>query len=399
MSLPWIMKYIPRSSNEFFGHSSELLLIKNLVSSWKRGSKPVWIYGPSGVGKTAVAYALANDFNLELMEVNASDSRNAASIDSLIGGAVNQGSLFGRRKLILIDEIDGLSGTKDRGGIPALVKIVKNSSFPVIITGQDPFDKKFSSLRKACELVAFNPLPSSVIESALLRILNAESVSFNPSDVKKIALNVDGDLRAAINDVQSNVVDGSLRIDDSLLALRDHSEVIERALLRVFKTTDASFARGSFDMVSEDINEIMLWVDYNLPLEYSRIVDLQRAFDALSLADVFLGRIKRWQHYRFYVYAYDLLTAGIALAKDEKYKHRVSYSRSKRLLQIWMANQKNAKKNAIAEKVAVKTHCSVNRALDFIPFLQQIAVNDKSSFERIASFFDFNIEEKAWLSK
>ena len=69
----------------------------------------MWLWGDSGTGKTATAVALAHELGLELIEVNASDSRNKEAIGSLIGGAVNQGSLFGTGKLILVDEVDGLS--------------------------------------------------------------------------------------------------------------------------------------------------------------------------------------------------------------------------------------------------------------------------------------------------
>ena len=59
------------------------------------------------------------------------------------------------------------------------------------------------------------------------------------------------------------------------------------------------------------------WVEENIPREYKKNPDIARAFDALSIADTFFGRIRRWQYYRFYVYIYNLLSAGIAIAKEE----------------------------------------------------------------------------------
>ncbi len=399
MSKPWIIKHVPSSTAEIYGQSPGVELIKRLVTSWTRRSKPIWIWGTSGTGKTVTAHALADELNLELVEVNASDSRNASAIDELLGGAIKQGSLFGTSKLILIDEVDGLSGNKDRGGIPALIKVIKGSSYPVIITGLNPYDKKFSSLRKVCELVEFSPLPIRAITDCLSKILDSEKISYSLDSLQKIARSVDGDVRAAINDAQTSVVGSELKVDSLLLGTREHVEEIENALLRIFKTTDASFARGAFDSVDEDINKIMMWVDHNVPLEYSKVKDLQRAFDALGEADKFLGRIRRWQHYRFYVYAYDLLTAGIAVAKDDKYKGVTKYSQSSRILQIWIANQKNAKKRAIAEKVAVKTHTSTKRAMADIPFLQQLAINNPAGFASIADYYDLDREEVAWLKR
>lgn len=398
MSLPWIKKYLPQSSGEVVGQAG-ISLASSLIRNWSRKSKPIWFYGETGTGKTASALAFAKELGLELIEVNASDSRNKDAIGSLIGGAVKQGSLFGTGKLILVDEVDGLSGTKDRGSIPELLKVVKGSMYPIVITGLDPYDRKFSTLRKACELVEFKSLEYKDIMARLEMILRKEQVSFDESSLKKLAMSAGGDMRAAINDAQTFSGAGKLVIDDSLLGDREKTEKIENALLRVFKTTSAAVAKGAFDNVAEDVDKIMLWADHNLPLEYTKPADIYRAYDALAEADRFLGRIRRWQHYRFYVYAYDLLTAGLAVAKDERYPGVVKYKESDRLLKIWMANQKYLKRKAIAEKVAEKSHCSTKRALADIPFLQNIFLNNPDEAQKVALFYDLNKEEVGWLRK
>ena len=52
------------------------------------------IYGPSGTGKTCSVYAIANELGHEVVEVNASDMRNAEQINQKVGNAINQQSLF-----------------------------------------------------------------------------------------------------------------------------------------------------------------------------------------------------------------------------------------------------------------------------------------------------------------
>ena len=400
MAEPWIRKYLPQSSDEVVGHPSVIERVKPLLNRWSRKSKPLWFWGDPGSGKTAAAVALAKELGLELVEVNASDRRNKQSIHDHIGGAVKQGSLFGGGKLILIDEVDGLSGNQDRGGVPELLKVVKNSSYPVILTAQDPFDKKFSSLRKSCELVQFKTLQYKSILSRLRQIVKQEGVEYEEDALTKIARQAGGDMRAAINDAQTLSADGRLAADDvSLLATRDQSESIHQALIRVLKSTKADIARGAFDNVDDDIDQVMLWVDHNLPVEYSDPLDLQRGFDALSMADVFLGRIRRRQHYRFYVYAYDLVTAGVAVAKDDKYKGFATYKRSDRPLKIWMANQKYRKKKAIAEKIADATHASVNEGVRDVPYLKAVFEKNKQQAKVLAEAYDLDKEEVAWLSK
>ncbi len=400
MSEPWIHKYLPTSSKGIVGHPTAIARANALIDTWSRKSKPIWLWGATGNGKTSSAIGFAKEKSLELVEVNASDARNAQAIEERIGGAIKQGSLFGTSKLVLIDEVDGLSGRKDRGGIPTLIKLIKGSSYPIVITGTDPFDKKFSALRKVCELVEFKTLSYKSIALHVVGILKKENIEFEQAAVDKIAMAAGGDMRAAINDAQVFSNNGKLTVKDlELLGGREKTEKINNALLRVFKTTQAAVAKGAFDNVDEDIDHVMLWLDENLPTEYTKPLDLKRAYDALGDADKFLGRIRRWQHYRFYVYAYDLVTAGVAVAKDEKYKGFTSYKQTSRLLQIWMANQKNLKKKAIAEKVAEKTHTSKKEAIETIPFLQHIFLNNDELATNLASAFDFDKEEVGWLKK
>jgi replication factor C large subunit len=98
---------------------------------------PLVLHGPPGTGKTASVHALARELDLELIEVNASDVRNKASINELLGAALGQQSLFFKGNVILVDEADGLSGTKDRGGLQAVLALVKEARYPVIITANE----------------------------------------------------------------------------------------------------------------------------------------------------------------------------------------------------------------------------------------------------------------------
>jgi replication factor C large subunit len=395
---PWTKKYLPKGLKDMEGHGRAIDEMRRFVSNFKKG-KALLLYGGAGGGKTSSVYALAHDLNLELIEINASDTRNAEGIDSLAGNASRQMSLFYKSKIILVDELDGISGREDRGGVPAVVKLIESSSFPIILIASDPYTEKLSSLRKKSVLLEFVARPYTEILSLLKKICEKEAVKYDEEALSMIARRSGGDMRAAINDLQSVSSEKKVtRKEVEELGDREHTEKIIPALVKVFKTTDPSVALGAYDNIDEDLDKIFLWVDENLPKEYSRPEDLARGFEALSCADVFRGRILRWQHYRFYVYCYDLLSAGIALAKDEKYKSLIDYKQTSRLLKIWIANQKNLKKKAIAEKIADKTHTSKKRALqDVLPYLRATATINRKEAERIADYFELDPEQKEWL--
>ena len=187
--------------------------------------------------------------------------------------------------------------------------------------------------------------------------------------------------------------------DMEQLSERDKKESIIDALVRIFKIKDPKIASMAFNNVEEDTDQLFLWIDENLPKEYTKPEDLARAYNMLSRADVFRGRISRWQHWRFLVYINDLLTAGIAVSKDEKNKEFVSYGPTQRLLKIWRANMKYQQRKAIAEKIASKTHTSVKDTIkSTLPYVQYIMKKNKSSRVKLGEFFELDKEEVEWMS-
>ncbi|MBN1645910.1 replication factor C large subunit [Candidatus Woesearchaeota archaeon] len=398
--IPWTKKYLPKTLSDIAGHGKAIEQIRNFISKFKKG-KALMLYGSSGGGKTSAVYALAHDLGVELVEVNASDSRNADSINELVGNASKQMSLFFKSKLILVDELEGIAGRQDRGGVQAVQKLIESSTYPIILVVNDPYSEKLKSLRKASVLVEFTERPHADISSFLKKICQKEKVDYDEEALSMIARKSGGDMRAAINDLQSLSETNKKisRTDVEELGDRERTEAIIPALIKVFKTTEPGIALGVFDNVNEDLDKIFLWIDENLPKEYTKPADLARGFEALSRADVFKGRIMRWQYYRFYVYCYDLLSAGIALAKDEKYKTMTEYKPTSRILKLWMASQRNMKKKAISEKIGEKTHTSRKRAMqDTLPYLRAVFRNNKKEGERLSEFLDLDREQIEWLS-
>jgi len=401
--IPWTKKYQPKDASEVKGHEKALLEIKNFILNFKnQKKKAAIIYGQSGVGKTCSVYALAADLNYETFELNASDFRNKNMIESRLGSAIMQRSLFSNNKIILIDEIDGLSGKNDRGGVSALARLVDKSIFPIVMTATNPYNKKLNAIRKKANLIQFHNLNYLSVFSVLKNICNKEKIKFNEDALKSLARHAGGDLRSAINDLQTLTHETKELKNEDLKELsdRNRTENMLSALMKVFKTTDINIAIRAFENVEEDIGKQFLWIDQNLPIEYQKPEDLARAYNYLSKADVFKGRIRRWQHWRFLVYVNALISAGVAVAKDEKYKGFTSYKPTTRILKLWRANMKYQKRKSIASKIAEKTHTSSKRALqDTLPYLSLIFKKNKELSSKLVQEFEFDKDEIEWLRK
>ena len=336
---PWTQKYIPKNTKEVFGQNKAVSQLLDFISNYKSmKNKCCLLHGGVGSGKTSSVHAVANELNLELIEMNASDFRNKDKIETFLGSAIGQQSLFFKSKIILADEVDGISGTKDRGGLQAIMKLIEKSTFPIICTVNNAYDQKLSSLRKKCIVVEFSTLDYRTIANNLKRILDNEGCKYEEDALKALARRAGGDMRACINDLQTLTASGQK--DLTIAAVKDmennernKTENMMNAMLKVFKTTDIQVARTAFDNVDEDMDKIGLWLEENIPKEYEG-KSIRDAMMCMSKADVYKGRIRRWQHWRFIVYIFALYSAGVALSKDEKYKKFVKYEPTTKILKL-----------------------------------------------------------------
>ena len=390
---PFTFKYMPKNSAEIVGPEKALAELQEVIINYKK-KKPraAILYGPIGTGKTSSVYALAKELDYDLLEINSSDLRNAEKINSFLNSALGQQSLFFRPKLILIDEVDNLSGVKDRGCIPEIVKAIEKSLFPVIMTANDIYESKLKALKSKSALIEFPKIPNLAMVKALRAVCEQEGIPYEEKALSSLARQSDGDLRAALIDLQ--VLSGKVTFDE-VMSLSDRKRTISitSSLQRIFKSSSAEVALASLDDSELNLDEIFLWIDENLPEEYSG-PDLHSAYEKISRADLFRGRISRRQHWHFLVYINNLLSAGISSAKERKEAVFVKYRPPTRLLRIWQGRSKNAKKEEVAEILAAAIHASKNKALQHLPYLVKIIASQEDNSE-----FGFEQEQISWLKK
>lgn len=324
------------------------------------------LHGPAGTGKTSLALAAAHENNLDVLELNASDLRNRAKLEEVLKPATLQQSLFKKGKILLMDEVDGVTGT-DIGGVPELIRILEETKHPIIMTCNDVWQSKLGQLRGKCKIIEMKALSPAMIIDILKRVAEKEKIKRDASFFTQLAIKSQGDLRAAINDLQSYAMNDSLVVDSA--EKRDVEDTIFNILRRLFKERQDFL--NLFDSTKLSLDEILLWLEENIPREYKNEA-LAKAYFALGKADVFRGRIYRNQSWRFLIYQNIFQSAGISYAKDKPNLSFTKYEPPKRVLKIWMNNQKIAQKKSIAKKYARFVHCSTKRALMDFQMLRPI---------------------------
>ncbi len=401
-SLDWTEKYRPQTLPDVVGHNRAVEELKKWAQAWMHGTpeaRAVVLYGRAGIGKTTAAHALAHDMGWEVIELNASDQRTADIIEKVAGSASRMSTLdrSNMKRLIIMDEADNIHGTADRGGERAIVELIKKTSHPVILIANELYDMS-AGLRGACKPIQFNAVMSRSMIPALKRIADAEGIKCEQGVIEKIAENANGDLRSAINDLQA-MAQGktTLELNDIITVERDSKENIFKVLVKIFKGTNIREARDATFNLDENPEDLIQWVDENLPVEYTGANDLEEGYRYLGRASVFLGRVGRRQNYNMWRYAGVLMTAGIVVARSHRYTGFVKYQPPSLWRKLGHTRGMRQVRDSTAKKIG--TYCHVSTSFvrsQLFPFFRMILKDEKSS-SLVAASLALEPEEIAFL--
>lgn len=375
----WSAKYKPKNLREFVNHIESVEKFLKWTRRWKPGNKAMLFYGMPGTGKTSLVQAYSNENKLELIEMNASDWRSASKIQEVLGQSMKQSPLFKKSKIFLIDECDGLAGREDFGGVGAIIKIIRESKFPVVLIANNPFDSKLRTLRTYCELVEFKKITAWDIEKRLKEICDREDVKCDKEVLRQLAKMSGGDLRSAINDMEI-VCMGKKEIslkDLESLGDRERETNIFEALKFIFKTRSVLAAKLSIKNVDKDPEEIFWWIENNIANEYEDPEEIAKAFDALSMADVFRQIVSLKQNWRFRGYMIDMMTAGVSQAKKDVYRKFTGYKYPTNMIVLGRTKIKRKDEGEELLEISKQVHCSTRKIRkEFLPFLRLLRPRD-----------------------
>ena len=325
MSQSWTSLYRPKKREDFVGNPTAVAAVEKWLKSWKKKppkKRAIFLYGPPGIGKTSIAQVLAIEYDFDLIEINASDARNKSSLEEVLGKAIKQNvTLFGQRRLILLDEMDGLSGSNDRGGVSFIAKAIDESTAPMILvanTVKENMEQKFSSILRKVTSIEFKPITFQETYEKLEKIAKEQGVEVHPDVLDMIAMKVDGDLRSAIVDLET-ICRGKTVVnpgDSDLLSKRDRQDLTPNILNRIFSATSLWEARQTIRQSMISYDDLYDWIYENLPTVIDNPSERVKALETMARADIHQRRA-RTHDYRLLKYMFDLMTGGVAFCRDK----------------------------------------------------------------------------------
>ncbi|MDD2655746.1 MAG: replication factor C large subunit [Candidatus ainarchaeum sp.] len=377
-------KYAPQKIEEIPGNTELKQKLRRWALNWSRGEpgKPILLAGPTGTGKTALAVALAAEMGLELVQMGASELRNRERVEKVMHGAMLASTLSGRGKLVLIDDVDAMSGREDSGGISSIASVLRSPAQPIILTATNAWEKKISSLRFLCDILTLKRAIAPSIARLLSSIAEKEGLECPIGKIGEISENANGDIRGAINDLQA-----------CSPGMRDRGKDMFARMSALYRSTTYSEAReAGFGDVEHDY--FKLWIDENLPTVFSGN-ELAEAYSSLSRADIFDGRIRSRQYWGFLRYSGDLMCAGTALARPGAGQKFIRFSFPTYLRQMSATTATRATLRSLRAKAGRRLHTSGKEAEGFLPILAWMHANRPGEVE---SLYGLDEKEAEFLS-
>jgi len=297
----WSEKYRPQIISDMVGNEEPRSAIMEWFAKWKKGTKPLLLVGPPGIGKTTMAFLVAKQFGYDMIGLNASDVRSKSRINEILTPVLGNVSVLGT-PMIFVDEVDGLHGRGDYGGAAALVDILKEPTVPIVIAANDDTLEKMKNIKKVVKTISFKRIPPRLLRVYLENILKKEDVKLSPGSLIKVISKSRGDIRSMINLTQSLVTGFNPQTETSFEKINVEDGV------------NAFFKANSIDEARSVLYSMQINPREKINAFYSSIVTsnldnptLAKYLETISDADMIYGKIMKTQNWRLLRYLNDIL--------------------------------------------------------------------------------------------
>ncbi|RPA83877.1 putative DNA replication factor C subunit Rfc4 [Ascobolus immersus RN42] len=279
--LPWVEKYRPQVLSDIVGNEETVERLK-IIS--RDGNMPhLIISGMPGIGKTTSVLCLARtllgpSYKEAVLELNASDERGIDVVRSRIKSFAQKKVTLppGRHKIVILDEADSMTAGAQQA-LRRTMEIYSSTTRFAFACNQS--NKIIEPLQSRCAILRYARLSDSQVVKRLLEIIKAENVEYSEEGLAGLVFSAEGDMRQAINNLQSTVSGFGFVSADNVFKVVDSPHPIKvQAMLKAVKD-------GRIDPALEVLEE--LWA-----LGYSAVDVISTMFRVTKTVEGFSENTK-----------------------------------------------------------------------------------------------------------
>jgi len=381
----WSEKHRPQNISDMIGNEEARTAFVEWFTKWKKGTKPILLVGPPGIGKTTISNLAGKQFGYDMISLNASDVRTKSRITQVLTPVLGNITVLGR-PMIFVDEVDGIHGRADFGGAEALIKILKEPTIPIVLGANSDTSDKMKSIKKVVKTIYFRPLPPRLLRLCLENILKREGAKLRPGSLIKIINESRGDIRSMINSAQAHVTGFNPPTERSFETLD-----VEAGVNAFFKANSIDEARSVIYSMSinprEKINAFYSTIiTSNLSKEESG-----KMLEVLSDADMLYGKIMKTQEWRLLRYLDEILLGLYKKGTSIRYsRYNLSWPLLNRLR--WDGRTIKALVSALAKNMHVSKSTFATFYFPYILFLIKNKQLDLELEENYSEIIEKEIE-------
>jgi len=355
----WSEKYRPQIISDMVGNEEARAAITEWFVKWKKGTKPLLLVGPPGIGKTTIAYLVAEQFGYDMIGLNASDVRSKSRINEILMPVLGNVSVLGT-PMIFVDEVDGIHGRGDYGGASALVDILKEPTVPIVLAANSDDSDKMKSIKKVVKTIQFKKIPPRLLRVYLENILKKQSAKLSPGSLIKVIDKSKGDIRSMINLTQSLVTGFNPQTEQSFESVN-----VEDGVNAFFKANSIEEARSVLYSMQIDPREKINAFYSSIITSELDVQTLAKYLEIISTADMLFGRIMKTQNWRLLRYLNDTL---IKLYQNDDRIRYSQYNLSWPLLNRirWDGAKIKSLSNVMARKLHLSSSSFVTLCLPYV---------------------------------
>ncbi|KAH9469246.1 hypothetical protein Pst134EA_009768 [Puccinia striiformis f. sp. tritici] len=275
--VPWVEKYRPIVLDDITGNTDTIERLKVIA---RDGNCPhIIISGSPGIGKTTsilcLAHALLGDAYKEgVLELNASDERGIDVVRNKIKTFANTKVTLpaGRHKIIILDEADSMTAGAQQA-LRRTMEIYSNTTRFALACNNS--SKIIEPIQSRCAILRYGKLKDQEILKRLVEITVSEDLKYSEDGLAALIFTSEGDMRQAINNLQSTVSGFGFVSAESVFKVCDqpHPIIIQKLL--------AACEQGDLDQALDQLQH--LWVQGYSALDIvGTLLKVVKGMDRLS---------------------------------------------------------------------------------------------------------------------